>query len=304
MREAGKKVFLLTNSLWDYTNVVMNYLQAKKEGDAKDLKWAEYFDIIIVGGNKPAFLLDDSLPLYRVDPATGALQNIEIPVPQHPAEVHEFLERGKFFQGGNAQLLHRLLTLPAGDTLLYVGDHIYSDVLRSKRSLNWRTCLIVPELAHEIKTHKKLRLKRKELLELRKHQYMLENTLNILSVQILKIKREMNSESSNETPGRANREELLASLQKLERESEELTKQLSELKPIVRAKLIDFDANFHPRWGQLFKAGFQESRIAKQIKDFACLYTSKASNLGLISPKRPLRPVRDKMPHDHIIDGI
>jgi len=32
----------------------------------------------------------------------------------------------------------------------YVGDHIFSDVLRSKRSLGWRTCLIVPELEDEL----------------------------------------------------------------------------------------------------------------------------------------------------------
>ncbi len=58
-RRAGKKVFLLTNSLWDYTNVVMNFLQAQKVADQKDLVWTEYFDLVIVGGNKPAFLLDD-----------------------------------------------------------------------------------------------------------------------------------------------------------------------------------------------------------------------------------------------------
>lgn len=55
---------------------------------------------------------------------------------------------------------------------------------------------------------------------------------------------------------------------------------------------------------QLFKAGFQESRISKQIKDFACIYTSKASNLGNVSPFRPFRPTRGKMPHDHLLEGL
>lgn len=54
----------------------------------------------------------------------------------------------------------------------------------------------------------------------------------------------------------------------------------------------------------MFKAGFQESRLAKQIKDFACIYTSKASNLGFISPDRTLRARRDKMPHDDMFGGI
>ena len=39
-----------------------------------------------------------------------------------------------------------------------------------------------------------------------------------------------------------------------------------------------------------------------QIKDYACLYTSRASNLGLVSPMRPFRPIRDMMPHDHILE--
>lgn len=34
--------------------------------------------------------------------------------------------------------------------MLYVGDHIYGDILRSKKTLGWRTMLVVPELAHEM----------------------------------------------------------------------------------------------------------------------------------------------------------
>ncbi len=34
--------------------------------------------------------------------------------------------------------------------VLYVGDHIYGDILRSKKSLGWRTMLVVPELEAEL----------------------------------------------------------------------------------------------------------------------------------------------------------
>ncbi len=34
--------------------------------------------------------------------------------------------------------------------VLYVGDHIYGDILRSKKTLGWRTMLVVPELATEL----------------------------------------------------------------------------------------------------------------------------------------------------------
>jgi hypothetical protein len=60
LRQAGRKVFLLTNSLFDYTRVVMNYLQGRKAAaHERDDAWLEYFDLVIVGGNKPAFLLDE-----------------------------------------------------------------------------------------------------------------------------------------------------------------------------------------------------------------------------------------------------
>lgn len=61
-RASGRKIFLLTNSLWDYTYVVMNYLQGGKDkcrADRRDLAWLEYFDLVIVGASKPAFLVED-----------------------------------------------------------------------------------------------------------------------------------------------------------------------------------------------------------------------------------------------------
>jgi 5'-nucleotidase len=38
------------------------------------------------------------------------------------------------FQGGNWQDLHRMLDVK-GDRILFVGDHILADILRSKKSL-------------------------------------------------------------------------------------------------------------------------------------------------------------------------
>lgn len=35
--------------------------------------------------------------------------------------------------------------------VLYVGDHIYGDILRSKKTLGWRTMLVVPELETELR---------------------------------------------------------------------------------------------------------------------------------------------------------
>ena len=239
-KEAGFKVFLLTNSLFDYTQVVMNYLFAKLAGDEKNNNWMEVFDVIIVGGNKPAFLTDEGkLPLLRItDTSSGKLENIDS-IPRTPAEVETFISRGKCFQGGNAQMLHQLLQISSGDRLLYVGDHVYADVMRSKRVLGWRTCLIVPELTQEIILHKKNRAQRNQLMALRRAQFGLEAKLE---------KAELSSEGeSNEVSIR------------------QMNQELVELKARVRERLETHNLAFHPVWGQLFKAGFQESRFAQQV---------------------------------------
>eukprot|EP01038_Epipyxis_sp_PR26KG_P012807 gene12807-17168_t len=301
-KNANKKLFLLTNSLYDYTHVVMNYLYNKSEGNSKTFEWMDYFDIIICGGNKPAFLIDEksSLSLYKINIEDGSLLNIDT-LPTNSKETIEFLNHhGKVFQGGNAKKLVRLLQTPMKhdnnnnnnnneeesyeincDNILYVGDHVYSDILRSKRSLGWRTCLIVPELAKEIIFHKQFQPQREELMNLRKKQYLVEEQLDTLVTNT-------GGNMSNTTKTMIN----------------QLQDELATLKTIIKSKLYDYDRSFHPRWGQLFKAGFQESQFAKQIRDYSCIYTSRASNLGLVSPSRPFRPVRDKMPHDHFLEGF
>lgn len=37
-----------------------------------------------------------------------------------------------------------------GKDVLYVGDHIFGDILKSKKIRGWRTFLIVPELVREL----------------------------------------------------------------------------------------------------------------------------------------------------------
>ena len=37
-----------------------------------------------------------------------------------------------------------------GKDILYIGDHIFGDSLKSKKWQDWRTCLVVPELFREL----------------------------------------------------------------------------------------------------------------------------------------------------------
>lgn len=46
------QVFLLTNSLWDYTHVVMNFLCGKTTKAERTTEWLDLFDVAITGACK------------------------------------------------------------------------------------------------------------------------------------------------------------------------------------------------------------------------------------------------------------
>ena len=202
------------------------------------------------------------------------MKNIEDTSILSPANLKK--EEMKVFQGGHAGELHRMLGVSSGNKILYVGDHIFADILRSKESAGWRTCLIIPELEKELQsaltynnTFEEIQLKRRE-------QHELDEKID----QLLQQKEAgMN----------------------VEKELNETIAASDELKLKVKDLLELYNAKFNPYWGQLFKAGHQDSRFAKQAMDYACLYTSKATNLLFVDPNRTFRPMQDFMSHDQMI---
>lgn len=60
-----------------------------------------------------------------------------------------FSSSGGLYSGGSAQMIEKSLNIH-GDEILYVGDHIYTDVSQSKVHLRWRTALICRELEEEV----------------------------------------------------------------------------------------------------------------------------------------------------------
>lgn len=161
---SGKKTFLATNSLWDYTDVVMNFILEGKSGKShRNRDWLSHFDAIFTGCGKPGFF-NSSKPLFQVDIETSHLMNTDngapivpigednmsdVPDWQSPSSQNKGVQ-GKVFQGGTYNHLHKVLGIGSGMEVLYVGDHIYGDILRSKKTLGWRTMLVVPELESEL----------------------------------------------------------------------------------------------------------------------------------------------------------
>ena len=51
---------------------------------------------------------------------------------------------------GSCDVVSKLLGAQGKD-VLYIGDHIYGDILKSKKIQGWRTFLIIPELMQEVR---------------------------------------------------------------------------------------------------------------------------------------------------------
>ncbi|KAL5276162.1 NT5C2 family protein [Megaselia abdita] len=142
IRESGAKVFILTNSDYNYTDKIMTYLfdfphGAKPEEPHRD--WKTYFDIIVVDARKPLFFGEGTI-LRQVDTSTGALR-----IGTHTGP----LQAGQVYSGGSCDVFTQLINAKGKD-VLYVGDHIFGDILKSKKIRGWRTFLIVPELVQEL----------------------------------------------------------------------------------------------------------------------------------------------------------
>ena len=67
-----------------------------------------------------------------------------------------------------------------------------------------------------------------------------------------------------------------------------------ELRTIER----HIDQRFHPYWGSLLKEENEQSCFGSQVEDYACHYTSRASNFLLYSPQQYFRSPRDEMAHE------
>jgi 5'-nucleotidase len=279
LRSAGKKLFLLTNSRWSYTDAMMNYLI----GDAMSEypTWRNYFDVVIVAATKPAFFQERRPLMERngddVRPATFPL------------------ERGKVYEGGNLHDLERALGV-TGDQVLYVGDHIYGDILRSKKESAWRTAMVIQELETEVLAHESCRADLARSEELEDLHERLEDELRFYQGRFKDLTRQM--EHVHDKPNGVSLADLEGERGRTKRAVERIRGRLKEVNAEIMEIEAKSDACFHPYWGSLLKEGNEQSSFGAQVEEYACLYTSRVSNLSAYSPQQTFRSPRDLMAHE------
>ncbi len=277
--DGGKKLFLLTNSDWTYTDTIMSYLLNERLEEYP--KWQDYFDYTIVSSGKPNFFTGSN-PFYEVVNKDGLLR-------MHGGPL---IERG-LYHGGNAKLFEKL-TQQRGDQILYVGDHIFGDIMRSKELFNWRTLLVVEELEDEFNIIEKQKPDlARIMIQIRDDEKLSSEAFNLRG-KIYNLQRRIKNHKNDKQRS-----------DKLERKIEEAKNILRKIEAQLEAshkdihdKIREREFVFHPIWGELMYTSLEKSRFAKQVEAYACLYTTKITNLLLYSPNQKFRSFRDNMPHD------
>ncbi len=279
LRSAGKRLFLLTNSEAYYTDAVMGYLL---NGELPFYRtWRDYFDAVVVSSAKPRFFTDE-VPFLELDAEHEAV-----------SEAGTF-QRGVIYAEGNILGLEAMLGV-SGSGVLYVGDHMYSDIVHSKKASVWRTALVVQEMEENIRlTHEQMHSLQR-IHDLEEAARRLDDGINY-HLTLLKSLGRMQQLIGSLTGPEARVIEGARERAKteLDRKRGLLRQTLGELEQIEQL----VDTRFNPYWGRLFQESNERSQFGAQVVNYADIYTSRVSNFLAYSPGQSFRAPREVMPHE------
>ncbi|XP_011477802.1 cytosolic purine 5'-nucleotidase isoform X1 [Oryzias latipes] len=248
------KVFLATNSDYKYTDKIMTYLFDFPHGPQPGTPhrpWQSYFDLILVDARKPMFFGEGTV-LRQVDTTTGRLKIGTYTGP---------LQHGIVYSGGSSDTVCDLLGAKGKD-IVYIGDHIFGDILKSKKRQGWRTFLVIPELAQE--------------LHVWTDKSSLFEELQGLDVFLAELYKHLDS-SSNERPD------------------------ISTIQRRVKKVTHDMDMCYG-MMGSLFRSGSRQTLFASQVMRYADLYAASFINLLYYPFSYLFRAAHVLMPHESTVE--
>ncbi|XP_017074238.1 cytosolic purine 5'-nucleotidase isoform X2 [Drosophila eugracilis] len=253
IRESGAKLFMLTNSDYTYTNEIMTYLfdfphGATPEEPHRD--WKTYFDVIVVDARKPLFF-DEGTVLRQVDTKTGGLK-----IGTHIGP----LQPGQVYSGGSCELFTKFINAKGKD-VLYVGDHIFGDILKSKKIRGWRTFLIVPELVRE--------------LHVWTDECQLFAELQNLDIKLGDLYRDLDS-------------------------SAKVKPDISQLRTCIRDVTHKMDMSYG-MMGSLFRSGSRQTFFSSQVVRYADVYAATLLNLIYYPFSYMFRAPAMLLPHESTV---
>ncbi|KAI6652293.1 5'-nucleotidase domain-containing protein 3 [Oopsacas minuta] len=247
LKNAGKKTFLVTNSPFYFIDAGLKYLTGYPD-------WKDLFDLIIIDAGKPAFytatrpfrLLEPNCKFKKWDTVSGF----------HPGNV--------YCQGNVTDLMK--YSGWNGQEVIYIGDHMYSDLVDPVLKFGWRSGAIIPDLEREIN-----RMNTKE------YQMTLTTVLQLEQL-IAKYTPLVNT---------------TAEIQTVDFWEIELANEFKNLKE-----------NFNKQFGSLFRTIHGTSYFSRRLARFADLYTARVDNLLNYSLSERFYGRRISLPHEAALATI
>ncbi len=151
--------------------------------------------------------------------------------------------------------------------------------------------MIIPELEAEVAAHGDCAEHYERASELYRQRYELEDQLRYYRHRLKVLGRngdESGGEASPPLDEGTRVKTLLASIRK----------QLKTLNREAKDLQIRIDRRFHPYWGPLLKQESELSLFGHQVAEYACVYTSRVSNLLSYSPQQYFRSPHNLMHHE------
>ncbi|XP_046641987.1 5'-nucleotidase domain-containing protein 3-like [Daphnia pulicaria] len=238
---AGKKLFLVTNSPFNFVNKGMQYLIGKH--------WRDIFDVVIVQARKPKFFTDKNRP-FRI---------YDLNHQNHVWDKVRKLEKGQVYTEGTVSQLQDM-TGWKGGSVLYFGDHPYTDLADASLMHGWRTGAIIKELTSEIQTLNTSQFK-----------------WHVNWLQVLQQLIEQFQESEGEHSRKLIKEWIA--------ERDQLRKDTKHV--------------FNEQFGSLFRTYHNPTYFSRRLFRFADVYTSNVTNFLRFSPKHTFYARRGALPHEY-----
>jgi hypothetical protein len=263
---AGKKMMLASNSHFWYVNAGMKYIV----GD----DWQEFFEVVIAPAGKPAFYTKNR-PFREVSQSTMRIKF---------KPITELLP-GKVYCDGSVGQLMKLTgwgydaatDTYDGSRILYLGDHLFADLVEARRLYGWLTGAIVREIQQEthVQTTK----------EWRNARYILTALLHCLRL----AQEEMGIDRPEE--GQAPR-------------SPADIKLLDEIEEIAEEWHAKASACINPAFGSIFACSKGVSTTTPTLfsmfmKRHVDLYTSRVTNFRHYSPEHRFYPIASGLGNAH-----
>ncbi|MAZ47977.1 MAG: 5'-nucleotidase [Halobacteriovoraceae bacterium] len=254
-----KKLWVITNSDYTYTKALLDYTINPFLKDHKH--WSELFEITVTLAFKPRFFTEKNIML-KIDPDSGLMENFDKKVVPG------------IYQGGYATKLQDNFNL-AGDQILYLGDHIYGDIVKLKKACGWRTALVIEELDFEVDAYKSTKAISVEIDELMADKVEFENQIDDLYAQEFEFGKSVE------------KDQVYAKFDEIEK----IDKKIGTL-------IKSYEASFNGHWGEVMRAGVEPSIFASQVERYACIYMTKVSDFIDYSPRKYYRPMKLKLAHE------